>query len=442
MPLKAQLIIIFLSFSLFLFVLNLIRKRHLKIEHSVLWLVVSVTILVASIWQNLADQVALFLGIEYPPALFLSMAIFFSLVILMHFSIELSRLKDQNKTITQELALYKNLIKKLERKAQIVDESHTINERESRGRSFKCANYNSELSRRDCSMINLLTFDIEDWYHPTLAFKDSLNTRKLEDRVVEPTLKILNMLVETNNKATFFVLGEVAEKFPELVQEIVNRGHEVGSHGYRHDLVYDYTKQQFEADIKQSVTLLENITNQKVLSYRAPSWSLNNQTPWAWEVLSSFGFTYDSSLYPYKTFLYGSNDSPRFEYDINLKGGDKIKEIPPSVAELFKKRLPFSGGFFLRVAPIWYIKWCINQFNEFDKPAVIYLHPWEIDVDQPRISLNLKDRFIMYVNLKNTEKKLLRLLKEYRFDSIKNYFLNRGNAQISIPQVLSINEMV
>jgi len=129
MPLKAQLVIIFLSFSLLLFVLNLIRKRHLKIEHSIIWLAVSVTILVAAIWQNLADQVALFVGIEYPPALFFAMAIFFSLVILMHFSIELSRLKDQNKTITQELALYKDLIKKLEKKTSTVDESHSINER-------------------------------------------------------------------------------------------------------------------------------------------------------------------------------------------------------------------------------------------------------------------------------------------------------------------------
>ncbi|MFQ5601721.1 MAG: DUF2304 family protein [bacterium] len=131
MPFKAKLIIIVLSFSLFLFVLNLIRKRKLKIEHSVLWLFVSLAILVASIWQNLADQVALFLGIEYPPALFLSIAIFFSLVILMHFSIELSTLKDQNKALTQELAIYKNLIENIEKKTNKVDENHKRSERKS-----------------------------------------------------------------------------------------------------------------------------------------------------------------------------------------------------------------------------------------------------------------------------------------------------------------------
>lgn len=125
MPLKAKLIIIFLSLALFLFVLNLIRKRELRIEHSVLWLFVSLCILLASIWQNLADQIAFFLGIEYPPALFLSIAIFFSLVILMHFSMELSKLKEQNKSLTQELAIYKNLLKKIEKQTQ--DESHPIN---------------------------------------------------------------------------------------------------------------------------------------------------------------------------------------------------------------------------------------------------------------------------------------------------------------------------
>lgn len=127
MPLKAKIIIVLLSLSLFLFVLNLIRKRKLKIEHSILWLVVSAVILVASIWQQAADSIALYLGIEYPPALFLSVAIFFSLVILMHFSIELSHLKDQNKNLTQELAIYKNLLKKLEKKTDSVDDHQTVN---------------------------------------------------------------------------------------------------------------------------------------------------------------------------------------------------------------------------------------------------------------------------------------------------------------------------
>ncbi len=287
-------------------------------------------------------------------------------------------------------------------------------------------------------MMNLLTFDIEDWYHPNLVSHDSMDISKYEDRVVEPTLRIINMLAETNNKATFFVLGEVAMKFPELIQEIVKKGHEVGSHGYRHNLIYNYTKYQFETDINKSVKLLENTINQKILGYRAPSWSLNEKTPWVWEVLNAFGFEYDSSMYPYKTFLFGNNNSPRFEYDIELQNGSKIKEIPPSAAEIMKKRVPFAGGFFLRVAPVWYIDWCIKQYNELGKPAVIYLHPWEIDVGQPRLPLSKKDRFITYANLNKAEEKLFRLLKKFKFESIKNYLLNMEYSKNSSPEVISV----
>lgn len=271
-------------------------------------------------------------------------------------------------------------------------------------------------------MINLLTFDIEDWYHPSLATINASQKVKLENRVVEPTLRIINMLEKSNNRATFFVLGEVAEAFPELLEEMINHGHEVASHGYHHDLVYNYTKYQFETDIKRSVEVLENIVNERILGYRAPSWSLNQKTPWAWDVLYSFGIKYDSSLYPYRTFLYGDNTSPRFEYDIALENGEVMKEIPPSVAKMFKKRWPFSGGFFLRVAPIWYMNWCISQHNRIDQPAVIYLHPWEIDVGQPRLPLSSKERFIMYANLRRTEKKLERLLERHTFTSIREHF--------------------
>ncbi|MFQ5638046.1 MAG: polysaccharide deacetylase family protein [bacterium] len=271
-------------------------------------------------------------------------------------------------------------------------------------------------------MINLLTFDIEDWYHPNLAVLDDSETAELESRVVEPTLRIINMLDQTKNKATFFVLGQVAEKFPELLHEITHHGHEVASHGYRHNLVYSYTKFQFETDLRRSVELLEGVTQEPVMGYRAPSWSLGKDTPWAWEVLHAQGFQYDSSLYPYRTFLYGDNTSPRFDYEIEIASGEGMKEIPPSALEKFGKRWPFAGGFFLRVAPLWYVEMCIKDYNRFGKPAVIYLHPWEIDVEQPRLPLRLKDRFIMYANIRKTEKKLATLLEKYTFTSIRDYF--------------------
>ncbi|NIT72231.1 DUF3473 domain-containing protein [candidate division KSB1 bacterium] len=270
--------------------------------------------------------------------------------------------------------------------------------------------------------MNLLTFDIEDWYHPNLAEIGSAKDIEPEDRVVEPTLRIIKMLERTNNKATFFVLGEVAEKFPELVQEMIRKGHEVASHGYRHNLVYNYTKYQFETDIEQSVEILEKAINQKVIGYRAPSWSLNRSTTWAWKVLHSFGFKYDSSLYPFKTFLYGDDTSPRFDYTIQIEDGKTLKEIPPSAVEVFGSRMPFAGGFFLRVTPLWYVRWCISHYNKQGKPAVIYLHPWEIDLEQPRLALSAKERFIMYANLRNTERKLFQIMKKYDFTSIRDYF--------------------
>ncbi len=268
---------------------------------------------------------------------------------------------------------------------------------------------------------NLLTFDIEDWYHPTLATYQKLIGQKVQDRVVDPTLRIINMLERTGNKATFFVLGEVAEKFPELVQEMIQKGHEVSSHGYAHDLVYDYTEYQFETDLSKSIDVLERAAGARVLGYRAPSWSLNDRTPWAWDVMSSFGLRYDSSLYPFRTYLYGDNWYSRFAYNIDLQGGGTLREIPPSAVEFLGRRLPFAGGFFLRVAPLPYINYCINQYNQVGQPAVIYLHPWEIDVDQPRLSLPAKERFILYANIERTETKLEKLLEKHRFQSISGY---------------------
>lgn len=272
-------------------------------------------------------------------------------------------------------------------------------------------------------MKNILTFDIEDWYHPNLANKEALAKLPAQDRVVEPTLHILNMLEETENKATFFVVGDVARKFPELLQEMLVRGHEVASHGFEHNLVYNYTKIQFETDIAQSLEAIEKAVGTAVLGYRAPSWSLNQATPWAWEVLAAHGFRYDSSMYPFKTFLYGSNESPMFDYEIEIQNGKTVREIPPSVVEMFGKRIPFSGGFFFRVLPVWFVDRCIARINKrYGKPAVIYLHPWEIDVDQPRLDVSAKERFILYANIAKTENKLRKLLKKRSFTSMKDYY--------------------
>jgi len=271
-------------------------------------------------------------------------------------------------------------------------------------------------------MKNILTFDIEDWYHPNLADQELLATLPAEDRVEAPTLKIIDLLGQTNNKATFFVVGDIVEKFPHLVKKIVEQGHEVASHGYRHNLVYNYTKNQFETDLRSSLAALRAVTDEPILGYRAPSWSLGERTPWAWEALQKLGFVYDSSLYPFKTFLYGDNNASRFNYEIEINNSVSLMEHPPSVAQLFGKRIPFSGGFFFRVIPYPFIKLGIRQYNRAGHPAIVYLHPWEIDVEQPRLDVDAKRRFILYANIKKTEKKLFKLLQDLEFVSIRDYY--------------------
>ncbi len=268
-------------------------------------------------------------------------------------------------------------------------------------------------------MTNIMTFDIEEWYHSNLSGNDPQRWAQYESRVVDPTLRFVQHLNETGNTATFFILGKVAEKYPEMVRAIRENGHEVASHSYDHQLIYEQTREEFAADLEKSLKVLEDITNEKVVGFRAPSWSINERTQWVWEIMRSNGIEYDSSLYPFKTFLYGSNESPRFAHAIPVDGYEHIFEMPPSVVELFNKRVPFCGGFFLRALPYRFIRWCIHRINQKEsQPAIIYLHPWEIDVDIPRLDLGLKETFIKYVNIAQAESKLRRLLEEFRFVSV------------------------
>ena len=267
-------------------------------------------------------------------------------------------------------------------------------------------------------MNNILTFDLEDWYHGNFIYDN--NRTDYFDRVVEPTLKIINLLKETDNKATFFVLGCVADRYPQLIKKIHNEGHEIASHSYEHKLIYNLNRDEFAADIKKSVDILEKIIGEKICGYRAPYWSLHLKIDWAWNVLQENGLLYDSSLYPFKTYLYGDNKNPRFKYDLN---NGSLVEIPPSTLEIGRIRIPFCGGFYFRVLPYWFVKWSINRINKHDKqPAIFYLHPYEIDVKKPRSSQGFKNNFILHANIKKAEKKLLKLLMDFKFVSIRDYY--------------------
>mgnify|MGYP000063216078 CR=1 FL=1 len=269
-------------------------------------------------------------------------------------------------------------------------------------------------------MHNMLTFDLEDWYHGNFLDQDE-EVSPERDRVVEPTSRILQLLEKTGNKATFFVLGCVAERYPDLVKKIHQQGHEIASHGYKHRLVYKLTPEEFADDLKKSVKILKQLTNDNVVGYRAPYWSICLKMEWVWKILAQHGIEYDSSVYPFKTYLYGDNQAPRFKYELSWNNTGNITEIPPTVLNFGNKRLPFAGGFYFRLLPYRIIKWAINRTNKIDgSPVVFYLHPYEIDPKKEKNSKGFKNNFILHVNVKKAEKKLANLLTEFQFNSIKD----------------------
>lgn len=271
-------------------------------------------------------------------------------------------------------------------------------------------------------MKNILTFDIEDWYHSNLLNVKMSQWESCENRVEKKTKEILALLDETDDQATFYVLGYVAEKYPHLVKEIHEKGHEIASHGYAHQFVYHQAPNEFRDDIKKSLDILENIIGQKIVSYRAPSWSINGEADWALEILCSKGIKYDSSMFPFKTYMYGNSKLEKFINIIKLSKLEKIVEIPPSVLEYGGIRLPFSGGFYFRALPASVINFGIKQFNKLQNPAVLYLHPWDIDNDQPKAKATIRNNFVQRFNTKSAKKKLRIILEKNSFTSIKDFF--------------------
>ena len=272
-------------------------------------------------------------------------------------------------------------------------------------------------------MKNILTIDLEDWYHGNFLEDEQRYLVNPETRLVEQTMKVLSLLDKTDNKSTFFVLGECAENFPDLILDIYKRGHEIASHGYEHKLIYKQSNDYFANDLEKSVKLLQSIIGEKVLGFRAPYWSVYKENKWVWDVLRDNGIIYDSSLFPFRTYLYGDNSFPRFRYSVDVSPSSTVEEIPPSVSEIRGARIPFSGGFYFRVLPYPCINYFVNRTNRKEsRPAVIYLHPYELDVKKPKSSKGFLNNFILDYNIRNNEKKFLKLLTDFRFISIKSYF--------------------
>ncbi|MFQ5903271.1 MAG: XrtA system polysaccharide deacetylase [Candidatus Binatia bacterium] len=273
------------------------------------------------------------------------------------------------------------------------------------------------------SVINALSIDVEDWFQVS-DFEEAVRFSDwdwYEARVVRNTRRILSILEKNRVQATFFVLTWNAERFPDLIREIDRAGHEIGTHGYAHRLIYTQTKQEFRQDLLRSVGLLEDLTGKKVLGYRAPSFSITRDSLWALDILLEMGFRYDSSIFPLRDQLYGIPDSHRYPYVVRQNGSRSLVEFPMSTVRFLNHNLPLAGGAYLRIFPYRFFRWGIKRLNGEGHPAILYLHPWEIDPNHPRIAARGHRGYTShYLNLRGTEKKLARLLRDFSFGSVRD----------------------
>ena len=265
-------------------------------------------------------------------------------------------------------------------------------------------------------MQNYLTIDVEDYFQVS-AFEDVVASNdwdSMEHRVFNNTSAILQLLKKYEVKATFFIVGWIAEKHPEVVQAVMADGHEIGCHSYWHRRIYELTPEEFRADTLKAKSVLEKISNRKITSYRAPSYSITKKSLWALDILKELGFTTDSSIFPITHDIYGIPDSPRFHYKFDTQN---IDEYPLSTAVFFGKNLPIAGGGYFRLFPYWFTKFALKKINNKDRqPFVFYLHPWEIDEKQPRFKqARLLSRFRHYNNLGKTMKRFERLINDFDF---------------------------
>lgn len=278
-------------------------------------------------------------------------------------------------------------------------------------------------------MINAMTVDVEDYFHVAALSRSIPKSAwdSMEYRAEQSTNRMLDLFDLAGIKATFFVLGWVARRSPELVKEILNRGHEVASHGWSHELVYRQSRQDFLRETRDSKSLLEDLTGRPVIGYRASTYSITRNSLWALDVLCELGFAYDSSIFPIRHDLYGIPDAPISPQSMQTPGGATIVEFPMSTAEYFGLRLPVSGGGYFRLLPYWLVRAGLRSINgDRRQPFIFYLHPWEIDPGQPRIKTSLLSRIRHYTNLTRTEGRLRLLMSEFRFGRVCDVLAAQG----------------
>lgn len=275
---------------------------------------------------------------------------------------------------------------------------------------------------------NAMTCDVEDYFQVS-AF-DGVVARdrwpQMECRVERNVERVLALLDDASVKATFFTLGWIAQRYPGLVRRIAKHGHEVASHGYAHRRASEQDIDQFDQDIRSSKALLEDLSGQPVLGYRAPSFSIGDRNLWAFDRLAAAGYVYSSSIYPIVHDHYGMPGAPRFAF--RPYGDSGLLEVPVATVRMGERNLPAGGGGYFRLLPYAVSRWMLGRINRVDgEPAVFYFHPWELDPGQPRpAGAGMKTRFRHYVNLHLTEDRLRALTRDFAWDRMDRIFLDRG----------------
>ncbi len=271
-----------------------------------------------------------------------------------------------------------------------------------------------------------MTIDVEDYYQVS-ALAEKVKPEDWNNwpsRVVENTERILSLFEKKGVKGTFFILGWVAEREPELVKTIAAAGHEIASHGYSHQLVYKQTPAVFEEETRKSKTILEDLAQTPVLGYRAASYSITGESLWALDILGELGFIWDSSIFPVSHDRYGMPGTPLGPYEITTSKGHKIREFPLTVAKLFGFSVPAAGGGYFRQYPYFLSRWLFNYAGQKQQlPQIFYLHPWEVDPDQPVVEgLSWLSRFRHYTNLDKCFGRMEQLLSDFKFDTMTESF--------------------
>ena len=266
--------------------------------------------------------------------------------------------------------------------------------------------------------MNALTVDLEDWYH-VCGTEGAVPVRRWEEyesRVTRNTERVLSLLRRFDVRATFFVLGYIAEREPALVRAVAAEGHEVATHGHFHRRIFELTPAGFEEDLARSIDAISSAAGGRIVGFRAPEWSMRPHTSWALPILRKRGILYDSSMVPLTRM--GDRSYPRRPTAFMTEHGE-IREFPLTTVRCFGENVPFTGGLALRMFPYFYVLSRIEGMNREGMPAMVYVHPWEFDLEQPRIDLPWSRRFMHYFNLAATPKKLEGLLRRLRFAPVR-----------------------